>query len=770
MNATACFSAVSADDRRPIQLAMQRLWLTGNILPMGAHLTVQHVFRSQEEKPLEVVYSFSLPRDAALRAFRITGSGFEVHSELKPQEEALKVYEDAIAEGAHAVLARQYGDGVINLTAGNIRPGETVSVLLELVAGVEVRDGGFRFRFPFTLAPNYHSHIRAARLSPGVGEIEFPQKQFGDVLLPAYHQDASDLHEVGFALTMSGGSKVRRIASPSHAIAVQLDDDGPAKISLATKRDVPDRDLILDVDFREQAAQVFAGPSEDGKWAFAAIVPSTAFGETTNAPRRVAILLDRSGSMEGAPIKQARNAVAACLAALSAEDHFALVVFDDRVECMSEALLAGTLENRSSARQFLDKIDARGGTHLANGFEKAANILAGAGNVFILTDGQVSGTEQILARARDLGIRLTCLGIGAASQDRFLTLLARETGGVSRFAAPNERVDLAAVDLFATLGRPIATGLKAGGAVSVAPAPVDAVYSGTPVLVFGEGAGKDAVLELTWDSGRLSLPMPEGDASIGKTLRLLQGSRLITDWESRYPAGEAMATLEKRQQSRVAARLRSLSEAYGLASREMSLVAVVKRAGDVEGDLPVTRVVPVGMPQGMEFGALFGGLPKFTSGMGSPMQFSRMPLLRMAAAAVPHAASGPGEFKALFSKVFEPRAENTTESADDILIEIASQLDPDGGMPGDKKERVTKSIAVLYAMISHGHTPGTGAFRSHVTRLVEFLKRFENLDAREEMIVERALEAASTGRAPKGNWLKIAQQNVVSWKAVTGES
>jgi hypothetical protein len=57
----------------------------------------------------------------------------------------------------------------------------------------------------------------------------------------------------------------------------------------------------------------------------------------------------------------------------------------------------------------------------------------------------VFGPEQILATAREVGAHLHCLGLGSASQDRFLTLLARETGGVSRFLTPRERVDLEAV-------------------------------------------------------------------------------------------------------------------------------------------------------------------------------------------------------------------------------------------------------------------------------------------------------------------------------------
>jgi hypothetical protein len=110
MNSTSSFGPIAASTAAPIQLAMQRLWLTGQILPAGARLVVQHEFRSGEERPLEVIYSFMLPRDAALRRFRITGEGFEVHSELKETAEAVKTYERAIADGSLAALARPYAE------------------------------------------------------------------------------------------------------------------------------------------------------------------------------------------------------------------------------------------------------------------------------------------------------------------------------------------------------------------------------------------------------------------------------------------------------------------------------------------------------------------------------------------------------------------------------------------------------------------------------------------------------------------------------------
>ena len=114
----------------------------------------------------------------------------------------MKAYEAGIEAGHLSTLARHYGDGVVNLSVGNIRPGETVCVTLEVIAGVELQDDGLRFRFPFTLAPSYHSRARSIEVEPGVGELELPEDEFGDVILPRYYADARGLHEVGFDLAL----------------------------------------------------------------------------------------------------------------------------------------------------------------------------------------------------------------------------------------------------------------------------------------------------------------------------------------------------------------------------------------------------------------------------------------------------------------------------------------------------------------------------------------------------------------------------------------
>src|SRR5215472_15265856 len=313
--------------RREMQLTMQNLFLTGQILPVGARLWVRHEFQCNEAQPVEVVYAFALPREATLRRFRISGDGFDVASELRSKEEARTEYEDGIAQGSLSSLAAIYRDGLTNLSVGNIRPNEKVVVLLEILAGVELHDDGLRFRFPFTLAPSYHANARVVEPELGLGEMELPEREFGDVMLPKFKQDAHDLHTVGFSLELRTGDDIKEVASPSHTIRVAGERDQIRRVSLARNSDPPDRDVVLDVRRADVKTTVLSGLDSKGEGRFAAVVPSTEFGARPTRPRRLVILLDRSGSMSGVPLQQAKKAIEACLGALDEHDQFGLVTF-----------------------------------------------------------------------------------------------------------------------------------------------------------------------------------------------------------------------------------------------------------------------------------------------------------------------------------------------------------------------------------------------------------------------------------------------------------
>ena len=750
------FAVLKAESGTEVRLAMEGLWLTGRILPVGARLVVAHTFRSAEAKPLEVVYAFGLPRDAALRRFKILGDGFQVRSELKPVQQAHKDYEKGIREGHLAALARTYRDGRVNLSLGNIRPGEMVKVFLELVAGVDLRDDGLRFRFPFTLAPCYHRHARAIEVEPGVGELELPEKEFGDLLLPRYMTDPASLHSVGFELSVGFGGPIATVASPSHAVRVTGVGGNTARITLSRERDVPDRDLVLDVQTSGREARCCGGVCPDGKARFTAVVPSTLFGSPVATPKSVVFILDRSGSMGGTPIDQAKRAVEACLGTLSNADRLGLVAFDDQVECFESGLIEGTLAHRKALSRFLSKIQARGGTELANAIQAGIRLAGRAkAELFVVTDGQVAATEDILNLSREAGMRIHCLGIGAASQDRFLTLLARETGGGSRFVTPRERVDMAALELFASIGRPVASNVAVSfsglpGCREILKPPT-LVYEGHPLVVMGEaGTATTWTLRVTWSAdeavGQLQTELRLQGCQEGETVRLLQGARLITDFESRMSGELPVTRLHKllaREDRRIAEKLEALSREYGLASRAMALVAVVERAGDDASQVPTTRVIPVGMPEDTRFAAYFG-----EADIGECLihrAFSGRMVARMRRVTLQNL---PSSLSLAAPDLELAEAAPRAASVEDHLLGWAAQLQPDGGLDGESDEaRLLRSVMLLVAFLAAGSTANRGPFRLHIQRLVAFLKSGLPDVASEERrkLIEKILASAEAG-------------------------
>jgi len=564
------------------------------------------------------------------------------------------------------------------------------------------------------------------------------------------------------------GSGIQEIASPSHGLRVQFSDSHGSQVSLSRESDLPDCDLVLDVRTKSGGPWTLGGLASEGMARFAAVIPSIEFGRVSDKPRRLVILLDRSGSMQGLPLTQAKKAIASCLGALDARDLFGLVTFDNKAELFKRELSESSTENRWAAQEFLDRIASRGGTEIASGVEAAASLLQDKqGDILILTDGQVFGTGKILERARATNMRIHCLGIGSASQDRFLAQLASHTGGVSRFLTPQERVDLPAVELFASIGRPlgkdVAVTVEGASKLKIAPEPRRFVFSGTPLLVYGEFLPVDtARLSVQWlgaeGKSHLEFPIGLSETSWGGTLKLLQGACIISDFESRLEGAGRRTVVARRETARVHERLLELSREYGLASSAMSLVAVVKRAGDVPGEIPKTRIVPVGIPSELEGARLVASALRvhFFGGLGS--------LMKSETAAEPSPAAA-NRASSLFS--FHRRSKSAAEEVaphetkEDLLVALAGMMEPDGGMPGETEEvRIGNSIVALLYFIREGNTSSSGPFRIHVERLLQYLNsnRLGTLSRANSKAATRTLKGIVAGVCPAGDWHRYAER------------
>lgn len=239
-------------------------------------------------------------------------------------------------------------------------------------------------------------------------------------------------------------------------------------------------------------------------------------------PVNVALVLDRSGSMGGEKIVLARQAVEHALRLLKPQDRFALVVFDDVVEVVVGSTAASGEAKRHALRE-LAKIDARGSTNLAGGWEAGCEQVVAhldgetIGRCLLVTDGQANVGERdpealsaLAAAMRQRGVATSTFGIGADFDERTLQRLAE--GGQGHFyyvAAPQAIPDLLTSELGDSLevvARDAALVIRVPAEVEVEPVgPFSVAAAGQVVRVelgdLTSGQELQLVLRLTFAAG-----------------------------------------------------------------------------------------------------------------------------------------------------------------------------------------------------------------------------------------------------------------------------
>ncbi|KGE04602.1 marine proteobacterial sortase target protein [Pseudohaliea rubra] len=444
------------------------------------------------------VYSFPLPGQAAVRRLDFVVGERVIRGRVREREEAAKVFEAAKREGKQAALVEQQRPNLFTSRLANIPPGETVRVRLELVLPVAYEDGVFSLRFPSTVTPRYIPG------QPLVGEPDTagdnwsrPTDQVPDAhrITPLQHaaagSDAAPLNPMQVALSLDAGVPLASVEALYHDLALER-DGARYRASLRAGVAEMDRDFVLrwvPVRGTAPAAALYSEVVDGQHYAYLMLLPPRPGGQAP-PPRELVLVVDRSGSMGGTPIEQARASVHAALAALRPEDHFNVIAFDDKVEALYPSAQAATPAALQAARRYVDRLDARGGTEMRPALELALPAAEqGAGRlrqVVFITDGAVGNERALFARIRErLGrARLFTVGIGSAPNSWFMRRASEVGRGTFTHIGKAEEAGPAMDALLARLASPVLTGIDVrwpAGADAV-PAIVPDLYTGQPVL------------------------------------------------------------------------------------------------------------------------------------------------------------------------------------------------------------------------------------------------------------------------------------------------
>ena len=156
-------------------------------------------------------------------------------------------------------------------------------------------------------------------------------------------------------------------------------------------------------------------------------------------PVNVALVIDKSGSMQGDKLSKAKEAAISALQRLRASDIVSVIVYHDGVQVI---LPATKLTNRETAVAAIQSIQAGGSTALFAGVSKGAaevrKFLAAnrVNRVILLSDGRANVGPNSPSELGELGLSLlregisvTTLGLGLNYNEDLMTKLAVRSNG-----------------------------------------------------------------------------------------------------------------------------------------------------------------------------------------------------------------------------------------------------------------------------------------------------------------------------------------------------
>ncbi len=719
--------------------------------PIADTLVVQR-FHNTHSAPLDALYVFPLPMDAAVSELELRIGERLIRGELQERAAAEERFKEGAERGESAALLGRERPNLFSVELANLQPGERVEARLRFAARVPYDDGWFSLNVPTVVLPRYVPEGQPASPRDGV----LPLLPEGD---PGYGLSIRITIDVG---------RLAEIESPSHEIDI-IEDRSRRIVTLRDGAARPDRDLLLRYrpagEGYTSAAFTYRAAGKPG--ALLLTLTPRAVPELAEVlPRELLFVFDRSGSMGGESIAQARNALRACLRALNPGDSFNIFPFDNYVERLAPAPLPFTQESVDAADSFIAGIDARGGTEIVGALKAALAQPRDERRlrvIVFLTDGAV-GNEDAVLRELAAGLneaRVFAFGVGSAVNRFLLDKLAEVGRGSAEYILPGEPIEPAVQRFQRRAALPLLRDITVDwGGAAVAdqlPSPIPDLYAGQPLVLMARfSAPREERAEVTI-RGRTATGSYEERLSVDLPLvtpdRTGAWAALPRLWaQSRLAAIEDTARLDRRRAAELKEEARRLALEYGLLSAHTSFVAVEEQIAPAEGRRATERVVvPVHLPAGTRReafepprpaaappGAYFAmaaappaGLPPKTSS-GMAAKFLRalrrdfdsgsadtFPDAVMRAGGDAYAAPAPSApLGAAPIEASRPeRGLTATERRDAALRFLARTQAVDGSWAGD--EGATALAALAFACA--GHSARAGDFRPQLARAERWL-------------------------------------------------
>jgi len=583
-----------------------------------ARAVVRQRFRNPHPDWYEGIYVFPLPESAAVDHLRMRIGERLVEGEIREREAAKAAYERAKQSGQRATLLEQERPNIFTSSVANIGPGEEIEVELEYQQRLRYEQARYSLRFPMVVGPRYIPGTPDAALlgtgwAPGTDQVPDAARITPPVLRPG--ADVAPVNPVTLRVTLEAGVPLAAVESAFHP--VQVRETSPSRREVVLEGGTyAARDFELAWTVApDRAPRVAFFTERRGERHYALLMVMPPAGERIRAslPREVIFVIDTSGSMHGASILQAKEALELAVLRLGPRDRFNVIEFNSGASMLFTDARAATPETTAIATRWIRALRAQGGTEMAKavglalrGRERPDRVR----QVIFLTDGAV-GNEDALFRliAERLGdSRLFTVGIGSAPNSHFMTKAAQAGRGTFTYIGKPEEVKQRMTELFAKLESPVLKNVRVewpGGAqVESWPRPLPDLYLGEPVVVtaaLARAEGEIVVSGMLGDAPWRAV-VPVSAAPEGRGMGVL--------WARDKIAALMDSLRDNAPEPEIRAAVVDLALTHHLVTKYTSLIAVDRPPARPETVPLKSAALPTNLPDGWTYDAVFGELPQ----------------------------------------------------------------------------------------------------------------------------------------------------------------
>ena len=478
-----------------VELAIGRHVVDVAIRDQAAVTEIDQTFLNLSRiREVEGTYVFPVPEGAAISAFSMTVDGVALAGELLPADEARKIYTDIVRQRIDPALLEYVGRGAYRARIFPILPGEPKRVQLSYSEVIPERSEVRKYVYP----------LNTEKFS------------------------ARPLEVVSVRVEIESSDPIKNVDCPSHPVEVQRVDDTHVTVIYADEATIPTTDFVLyytvSRDDVGTSVMTYRRADEDGYYMLLA-APKVEVNEAQAARKRVALVLDRSGSMMGEKMVQAREALKFVLNNLNEQDQFNILDYSTLVSSYAPGMVEVSSETVSAAVAYVGKLEAGGGTNIHASLVSALDQLSDDGYVnmvLFITDGLatvgVSANGEILsdvAQKNGIGARIFAFGVGYDVNTHLLDRLGLENHGTSAYVKPGEDIEEEVSAFYAQVSHPVLSGLTLdfGGvaAQDFYPSVLPDLFKGSQVVQLGRYSGPaEATVTLsgTANGQPLSFPQP----------------------------------------------------------------------------------------------------------------------------------------------------------------------------------------------------------------------------------------------------------------------